>query len=236
VFTAYDLSTGEGEDYFASVTVGLDGRDLGEPQPRIYVLDAWHRRLTFMSQVGAVLNEAKLWLPRAVALEAVQYQAVLPQVLQAARDDKRTGLTADIIPVRPRLSKSLRLSAVSPLLELGRVVFNPALDPKRGLKEDLVEELATFPLAPHDDLVDAFVYATALAVDYSIRAGSSGIKVSSYGSPEDRPAVVRPPIVASSGVNFGGGDHHQDGPHGVVQEDFVVGDLPPLHRWANLSD
>lgn len=181
VFTAYDLSTGEGDDFFASVSVGLDLRDLGNPLPRIVVLDGWQRKLTFLSQVGAVLAESRVWRPEAIALEAVQYQAVLPQVLQAAQDGAGLGLTADIIPIRPRLSKALRLAAVTPLLETGRVEFNPALDPLLKHRPDLVDQLQLFPLAAHDDLVDAFVYALALAVDYSIRAGASPIDVSSYG-------------------------------------------------------
>lgn len=183
VFTAYDLSTGEGDDFFASVSVGLDLRDLGKPLPRIVVLDGWQRKLTFLSQVGAVLSEAKIWRPEAVALEAVQYQAVLPQILNAAQGSPELGqgLAAEIIPIRPRLSKALRLAAVTPLLETGRVEFNPALDPGLKHRPDLVDQLMLFPLAAHDDLVDAFVYAVALAVDYSIRAGASPVDVSSYG-------------------------------------------------------
>jgi len=236
VFTAYDLSTGEGEDFFSSVTVGLDGRDLGQAQPRIYVLDAWHGHLTFMAQVGAVLQEAKLWLPQAVALEAVQYQAVLPQVLQAARDDKRTELTADIVPVRPRLSKALRLSAITPLLELGRVSFNPALDPGRGLKGDLVEELTMFPLAAHDDLVDAFVYATALAVDYSIRAGGRGVSVSSYGADRSRGQAPEAPVQAPDGAILTSTGQANDVPDEAVREAVEGGSVPPIYSWANLGD
>jgi phage terminase large subunit-like protein len=187
VFSGYDLSTGEGKDFFAACHVGLTGHDIGDP--RLWILDAYHAQFSFLAQAEAVKRDAAAWIPNAIAIEATQYQAVLPQVL---RD---TTLLPDIVPVKPRISKALRLLAVSPYLESGRVRFNPALLPHR-LKDpqargSLVTELTQFPLAKHDDLVDAFIHAVALAAEYSLRFTDATVSLSVYDpSQRDRRVVA----------------------------------------------
>jgi predicted phage terminase large subunit-like protein len=158
VFQAYDLSSGKAADYFAAVTLGVDPETM-----TVFVLDAWHAKLTFLQQAGAVQRQARSWMPMVQGIERDPLGA-LGQYLGD------TSLL-NIIGMRPHLSKALRLSAVTPHLEQGRVVFNPALAP--GLivdpdgRGDLITELTTFPLAAHDDLVDAFVHAMNLAAAYA---------------------------------------------------------------------
>lgn len=182
VFSGYDLSTGEGKDYFAACHVGLTGLDIGDPH--LWILDAYHAHHSFLAQAEAVKADAGAWIPTAIAIEATQYQAVLPQVL---RD---TTLLPEIIPVKPRISKALRLLAVSPHLESGRMSFNPALLPQ-NLRDpqgrgSLVSELTQFPLAAHDDLVDAFIHAVALATEYSLRFTDATVSLSVYDPGSDR--------------------------------------------------
>jgi len=165
-FSAYDLSTGQGDDFFACVHIALDGRDLGLLNPRIYVLDAWRAHLSFLAQVESIRQEAVRWHPEMIAIEATQYQVALPQFLNSTT-------LLPIQAVKPRLSKALRLYAVSHLFEQGKILLNPALNPRSGFKPELVDELSAFPLGANDDLVDAIVYAVAIAVDYATRAGKS---------------------------------------------------------------
>jgi len=74
--------------------------------------------------------------------------------------------------LRPMRSKAQRLSAVSPLVQSGRVRFATHLDPDRNQRlvqtGDVVGELTQFPVAKHDDLVDAFVYAILLLLRWEI--------------------------------------------------------------------
>jgi phage terminase large subunit-like protein len=182
VFSGYDLSTGEGKDYFAACHVGLTGHDIGDP--RLWILDAYHAQHSFLAQAEAVKADAGAWIPTAIAIEATQYQAVLPQVL---RD---TTLLPEIVPVKPRISKAMRLLAVSPLLETGRVAFNPSLLPDK-LKDpqgrgSLTTELTQFPLGAHDDLVDAFIHAVALATEYSLRYTDATVRLNVYDGSSDR--------------------------------------------------
>lgn len=164
IFDAYDLSTGEGKksDFFAGVTIGLDP----SPPGRFYVVKAWHSRLSFLQQIQAVKAHTMAVRPDMIGFEATQYQAVLPQLFREKMP------IAKIVSIKPRLSKALRLQAITPVMEQGRVLFNPSLEPSRirdpeGVG-DLVGEATQFPLARNDDLVDAFVHAMTMAIEYLV--------------------------------------------------------------------
>lgn len=165
VFQAFDISSGTSADFFADVTVGVDPRTL-----TIYVLEATHAKLTFLKRAEAVESQARRWRP---AVQGVEQETMssLSQYL-----DETTLLS--IVPLRPHLSKQLRLLGVTPLLERAQVLFNPALAPERILNKeehgDLVGELLDFPLAPNDDLVDAFVHAIVLAQHFGLGAADDG--------------------------------------------------------------
>lgn len=165
VFTGFDVSTGGGEDFSASVAIGVSDPDSLEPS--FCVLDAWHDQQSLLQQIASIDREAASWFPLQMGIEATAYQAVLPQI--SAELNPSLPL---LVPLKPRISKALRLSAVTPYLERGQVLFNPVLEPARVEKErgDLVTELTTFPLGIHDDLVDAFVHALTLAVEYVLKS------------------------------------------------------------------
>jgi predicted phage terminase large subunit-like protein len=157
VFQAFDVSSGEAADYFAAVTVGVD------PATRIiYVLDAWHDKLTFLGRAGAVARERKRWHPNAQGIE--------DEAMKSLRQFLDEATLLDTIPLRPTLSKAVRLMGVTPYMERNQVAFNPALHPDRIVNAeetgDLVTELTEFPLGAHDDLVDAYVHAINLAAAY----------------------------------------------------------------------
>jgi phage terminase large subunit-like protein len=184
VFTGYDLSTGEGADFFACVNIGVD-LETGF----FYVLSAWRQKITFLLQVDAVIGEAVAWSPDEIDIEATQYQAALPHFL------RHTTTLPLIRSVKPHLSKLLRLLGITPLLESGRVFFNPALNPaalvnprERG---DLVSELCQFPLAAHDDLVDAFVYPIRRGMEFLLQeAVAATVKFGVTGIGSSRSEVV----------------------------------------------
>lgn len=153
VFQAFDVSSGTAADFFSCVTVGVDPISL-----IIYVLEAWHAKLTFLDRAEAIKREAYRWRPSAQGLEEETMKS-LSQYLDATT-------LLNIIPLRPHLSKALRLMGVTPPMQRGQVLFNPAMDPARMMNRDeqgdLVGELVEFPLAANDDLVDAYVHAITL--------------------------------------------------------------------------
>lgn len=154
IFSAFDISSGKASDFFSNVVVGLDPATLV-----IYVLEAWHAKLTFLQRAKAVVEQHRRWMPQATGVEEESMKS-LTQYL-----DETTLL--NIIPLRPTLSKHVRLMAVTPLLERGQVLFNPALNPERLHNPEehgnVVGELTEFPLGANDDLVDGFVHAVAMA-------------------------------------------------------------------------
>lgn len=154
IFSAFDVSSGKASDYFANVVLGLDVDSL-----RLYVLEAWHDKLTFLHRAKAVQQQTRRWRPSVTGIEEESMKS-LTQYL-----DETTLL--NIVAMRPHLAKSMRLMGVTPVLERGQVLFNPSLRPEaianRDEHGDVVGELTEFPLGANDDLVDAFVYAVQLA-------------------------------------------------------------------------
>jgi predicted phage terminase large subunit-like protein len=137
-------------DYFAIVVLGwhADGT--------LYVLDAYRARLKFHQQLEAVKEYAEKWSPGAIAIEAVQYQAVLAQELL------RTT-TLPVVPVTPSKDKLTRFQPMVGRYAHGFVRHLPTLP------EAFTEELLSFPVGDHDDFVDALGYAHA-----AVGMGSAG--------------------------------------------------------------
>jgi len=137
------ISTSDRADYFALVTVGMDGNG------GIYVADVFRARLSFEQQARTVARKAAEYDPVRIAVEATGYQAALSQVLTS-----RTALPVKpVFPHRDKLTRAWRLSA---LFENAKVLLGPGQDA-------LAEELLEFPDGEHDDMFDALEMAVSLA-------------------------------------------------------------------------
>lgn len=154
IVTGCDASFGKGtgSDYSALVTIAGDGT-------YFYVLDATRGRWEFSDLVAAIKRSAETWGPTAVLVED-------SAAGQSAIQELRRSTDLPIVAVKPEGSKTARADAVTPLFEAGRVLFPEASPPWR---DDLLEELASFPAGKHDDQVDAVVYALE-----RLRGGSGG--------------------------------------------------------------
>lgn len=183
-FQAYDLAISKKAhaDFFASVTVCADLES-----GKVFVMDAYHAKLSFTQQAEAIINDYLAWEPDEQVIEVVSYQDSLPQYLDAIvgkpieelETIEGNGTTLQIVkPVaripqlpitksRPKLDKMSRLKRVTPYLERGLVLFHPKLNPRStgfvAERGDLVTELLQFPLARNDDLADAFINAVLAA-------------------------------------------------------------------------
>ncbi len=115
-----------------------------------YLLDQVRGRWGFTDTIDQIINLTARW-PQATA-KLIEDKANGPAVIDSLR---RT--IPGIIPITPRESKTARANAVTPLAEAGNVWL-----PDRAAAawaDALIEELAGFPNATHDDQVDALTQA-----------------------------------------------------------------------------
>ena len=110
-----------------------------------YLLDVYRRRLDYPALKQAILHQSRIWKCSAVIIED---KGAGQHLIQEFDQMNISGA----IPFMPKGEKAMRLAAVSPLIEGGRVLL-PRSAP--WLDEFLVE-LLQFPNGRHDDQVDSF--------------------------------------------------------------------------------
>jgi len=146
------FKAGSSNDY----SVGLV---LGVGETGYYVLDVWRDRVEFPALMRQVEMLALKWKPDRVLIEDKASGQSLIQELQS-----NSRLAID--PIKVDSDKVTRATAVTPLIEAGRVYLPEGAD----WLADFLEEVSSFPSAPHDDMVDAF----SQALNY-VRESHSGI-------------------------------------------------------------
>lgn len=110
----------------------------------IYLVDYWRQRADIIRTQWAIKKMSDSWpMCNRILIEEKANGSAILSLLK----DQVSGM----IPVKPDCSKDERLMSVQPLFEAGNF-YLPANNPK---SKEIVEELTTFPSAPHDDIVDA---------------------------------------------------------------------------------
>jgi phage terminase large subunit-like protein len=151
--TSYDTAKGltSAHDFTAGVVLGISKK-----LQRVYVVDAWHARVTMKRQADLVHDEWVRWHSDPVMVECVG-QASLDQWLLEAYPEMKTCLM--VTHPRAGESKRIRLANVTPLFEKGQVLFAPHLNPDTAEWEpsrgNIVAELLEFGFGKHDDMVDS---------------------------------------------------------------------------------
>jgi predicted phage terminase large subunit-like protein len=120
----------------------------GETQTGYYLLTVWRGRVEFPDLKRQVVALASIWSPNAVLVED---QASGQSLIQELR--RETSLP--LHPVSVDRDKLSRAQAVTPIVEAGKV-FLPA---SASWLADYLDELSSFPAAPHDDQVDSTTMA-----------------------------------------------------------------------------
>ncbi len=135
-------------DFTALTTWGVFFNE-EEDNHQIVLLNSIKRRLEFPELKKLCLDEYAQWEPDSFIVEKKSAGTAIFQEL------RRMGLpVAEYTPHRGTGDKLARLNSVSDIVASG-MVWVP---PKRWA-EELVEEVAGFPFAQHDDLVDSSVMA-----------------------------------------------------------------------------
>lgn len=122
----------------------------GETETGYYLLDLWRERIEFPELKRTAILLADTWRPASVLVEDKASGQSLVQELQ-----RETRLP--VLPWKVDKDKVARATAVTPLVEAGRV-FLPDRAPWLLA---YIDELSSFPTAPHDDQVDSTTGALA---------------------------------------------------------------------------
>lgn len=150
VVQAWDTAfkTKETNDYSVCCTIGVS-------KARYYVLEVWRARVEFPDLQRAMIAQDSKWRPHAVLIEDTSAgQSLIQELYRSTR--------LPIIPVKADKDKVSRAHAITSTHEAGLCY----LPPSEYWASDFEDELASFPTAPHDDQVDAFVHAMTRALEY----------------------------------------------------------------------
>jgi predicted phage terminase large subunit-like protein len=167
------FKTGESNDYCV-ISVW------GESRSGYFLLDLTRERLDFPSLRSRLIAKATFWRPHVILVEDA---ASGQSLIQALRAETRLP----VLPVRPFGDKEARASAVSPLFESGRVFIPQAA----VWLAEFVDEITSFPAAPHDDQVDA----TTQALNWFREQAQEGFEFIPILAPHNlagRPAATGP--------------------------------------------
>lgn len=175
VVQAYDLAIRKKDtaDEFAMATVGIT------PQGQFVVLECKGAHLDFPEQVRMVQDRAARWHPQVIGIENVAYQDALRQQIMSIS-------TLPIQPIRAKGDKPMRITAMSPWFEQGKVFIRRASEGEPGVSEPetgvmwghdvfpLVQQLLQYPKVAHDDLLDALEMAIRLYDSHPVEWKSFG--------------------------------------------------------------
>lgn len=179
VVAAYDpaLSVKSDADRSALVTTGVD------PKNRVFVLDAWARRMDPKPYMEGILERVVKWQVQRCAVETVLFQKVLyDQLVDRCKswnlehegDEVYVGVFTEVKPPRGK-NKDARIRAlIGNSFESGRVYIHRSMS-------DFIDEYLHFPIGQTVDLLDAFAYTAELWAP-----GTSEVEIEDYRIAEAR--------------------------------------------------
>jgi predicted phage terminase large subunit-like protein len=141
------ISQKDTADYTAIVVMGKSQGG------QLYVLDVHRERMTFDQILQTIKAKAQQWQPKVIGIEQVQFQAAVVQELLRTTSLPVKGMKAD-------KDKTTRFLPLQARYEQG-LIFH-----LRSLPSFFDDELLSFPVGKHDDMVDALscAYASMSAV------------------------------------------------------------------------
>jgi predicted phage terminase large subunit-like protein len=140
-------------DYTAGWVIGLG------PDRKIYVHDMIRDRLSLTERAARLMAWHRKYQPIAVGYEQYGMMADIEHIKDLM---DRENYRFDISPLGGSMAKNDRIRRLIPWFEQGRVFLHPALNKTdyEGRAVDLTktfinDEYRAFPVAPHDDMLDA---------------------------------------------------------------------------------
>lgn len=135
--------TAQGGDYTCHLVVGVD------PDNKLYLLDLWRGQTTPDLWVERMLDMAKLWRPISWAEEGGQIKSSVGPFIEKRMMERKIPLFRKQFPTKH--DKSVRAQAIR-----GKMAMDGLYVPmKASWYAAFAQELLSFPVAKHDDQVDA---------------------------------------------------------------------------------
>ncbi|NDD26381.1 MAG: hypothetical protein EB103_05905 [Actinobacteria bacterium] len=144
--TAFTKS--ERSDFSACTTWGVFYKDEDQSDANIILLDAFQKRMEFPELKEKAYQTYREWEPDACVIEAKA--AGSPLIFEL----RKMGLSVSEYSPHRGNDKFVRMNSVADLFKSGKV-WRPA----RRWADEVVEQLASFPNAAHDDLCDSTTQA-----------------------------------------------------------------------------
>jgi predicted phage terminase large subunit-like protein len=143
----------KGSDYTAMWCLGLG------PDRKVYVHDMLRDRLSLTERAAVLMAWHRKWQPMAVGYERYGMMADIEHNKDL---QERENYRFDITEVGGQMAKNDRIRQLIPWFEQGRIYLHPAMQKTdyEGRLIDLTksfinEEYRAFPVAQHDDMLDA---------------------------------------------------------------------------------
>ena len=151
-FAFIDPAIGQADtnDYTGVVVVAVD------PDNRWYVRFARRYRITPSQIISLIFELHKNFNCQGIGIEEVAYQKALLYFLSDEMKRRMNYLPIKGIKPPTDKTKEMRILALVPHFEWGRVFLNKGLN-------DLELELLSFPRGAHDDLIDSLAYIPSIA-------------------------------------------------------------------------
>lgn len=156
IWAACDLAIAEKEsdDEYADAVIGVDDTD-GILDLKIYVLDLYHGRVPYSTQIERASYVFKKWDPIRFGIESNAFQK---SRLNSVYRELGSEIGDRCVPVVTLTDKVTRAWKLAARYENGRI-FHPK---EERWKNDLESQLLSFPLVKHDDCFDALELAVTL--------------------------------------------------------------------------
>ena len=144
IYQSWDcaIKVGKNSDYTVCITIGLYNN-------QYYLLNVLRKKYTYPHLKNAVIQMYDTYKPVTIIIED---KASGQQLIQEIQEHSSH---IHIVPYNPKYDKVTRLVLITPLIESGNV-FLPGEKAAKSWLPQFEEELLLFPIAEHDDQVDAF--------------------------------------------------------------------------------
>jgi predicted phage terminase large subunit-like protein len=147
VYTTVDPAISERVqgDFSGIITVGVDSDN------NKFVLETKRLKVNPFELINEIFENYKKYKPLAVGIEMAVFQKVLKYWMMQEMQKRNLFIPITELKADNSKSKEYRISGLQPIFEFGSIYLNKD-------QRELEDELLTFPIMRHDDLIDPLAY------------------------------------------------------------------------------